>query len=70
MSFISQSGAFASTERGVERVAAHLLGCLLFGRAGLALCLRALLFRLLCADAQGENATSQKRHALSYVNSK
>lgn len=41
------------------------------GLAGLA-CLpcAGLLFRLLCADGEGANVTSQKRHALSYVNSK
>lgn len=41
-----------------------------FWLAGWLVCLRGLLFCLLCAGGEGESVTSQKRHALSYVNSK
>lgn len=41
-----------------------------FSWQGWLFCLRGLLFRLLCADGEGKNVTSQKRHALNYVNSK
>lgn len=70
MSFISQSSAFASTERGVERVAARFGWLPALAGGPRLVCLRRVLFRLLCADGAGENVTPQKQHDLSCVNSK
>ena len=54
--------------RGARGCPVWLAAC--FGWRGRLVCLRRVLFRLLCADGAGENVTPQKQHELSCVNSK